>query len=94
MMNRNFSRRFAMLAGPSAIAWASAAAGAETVTYSYDAQGRLVTAVHSGTVNNNVQATYSFDAADNRTNLTITNAFSRVVVVPLNGLTVIPIPDP
>lgn len=78
-----------LLTGLSASSQAS-----ETVTYTYDALGRLVTSVHSGTVNNNVQTTYSFDLADNRTNLTIVNALSRVVVVPLNGLTVIPIPDP
>lgn len=70
------------------------ATAAETISCNYDAQGRLVTVVRTGTVNNNVQANYSFDAADNRTNLTITNAFNRVIVVPLNGLTVIPIPDP
>jgi uncharacterized protein RhaS with RHS repeats len=72
----------------------AAAHASETISYAYDAQGRLVTATHTGTVNNNVTATYSFDLADNRTNVTIFNAASRVIVVPLNGLTVIPIPDP
>jgi hypothetical protein len=73
---------------------ATPALASETIAYTYDAQGRLITVAHTGTVNNNVQTSYSFDAADNRTNVTILNAFNRVVVVPLNGLTVIPIPDP
>lgn len=51
-----------------------AAQAAETVTYIYDAKGRLVKVVHTGTVNNNVQTTYSHDKADNRTNVTTTGA--------------------
>lgn len=73
---------------------ATEARASETILYTYDAQGRLITSAHTGTVNNNVQASFTFDAADNRTNLTIVNARSRIVVVPLNGLTPIPIPDP
>lgn len=66
----------------------------ETITYSYDAQGRLVAVAHSGTVNNGAQASYAFDNADNRTNVTVTGTNSRVVVVPINHLAAIPIPDP
>ncbi len=40
---------------------------AETITYSYDAKGRLVKVAHAGTVNNGVQTTYSHDRTDNRT---------------------------
>jgi Bacterial Ig domain len=43
----------------------------ETVTYSYDAQGRLVQSVISGTVNNGQSNTTSFDAANNRTNYSV-----------------------
>jgi hypothetical protein len=50
------------------------ATGSETVTYSYDARGRLVQVSRSGTVNNGVQASYSYDKADNRTNVTVTGA--------------------
>lgn len=50
---------------------AVAATASETITYSYDARGRLVQVKHSGTVNNNVSANYSFDKADNRTNLNV-----------------------
>ena len=46
----------------------------ETVTYTYDARGRLVAVVHSGTVNNGVTTTYTNDKADNRTNVTTTGA--------------------
>lgn len=46
----------------------------ETITYTYDAKGRLVTVVHSGTVNNGETTTYTIDKADNRTNVTTTGA--------------------
>ena len=54
------------LAGAAIAAWA-----AETITYTYDARGRLVKVVHTGTVNNNVSANYSYDKADNRTNVNV-----------------------
>jgi YD repeat-containing protein len=44
-----------------AAAWAS-----ETITYKYDARGRLVQVNHAGTVNNNVVTNYTYDKADNR----------------------------
>lgn len=47
---------------------------AETITYTYDAKGRLVKVVRTGTVNNNVTAEYSHDKADNRTRLKVTNS--------------------
>lgn len=52
----------------------SAAHASETLTYVYDARGRLVTVAHSGTVNNGVSTTYSSDNADNRILLTTTGA--------------------
>lgn len=52
----------------------AAAYAAETITYTYDARGRLKQVVHSGTVNNGVSTTYTHDKADNRTNKTITGA--------------------
>ena len=51
-----------------------AAHAAETITYTYDAQGRLVTVVSSGSVNNGVQSVYAHDAADNRQRVTVTGA--------------------
>lgn len=43
----------------------------ETVTYKYDARGRLVKVERSGTVNNNVSAEYVYDKGDNRTNVNV-----------------------
>lgn len=51
----------ALAAALSSAAWAT-----ETVTYTYDANGRLVKAVHTGTVNNGSQSAISYDATDNR----------------------------
>ena len=53
---------------------ATSAQAAETITYTYDAKGRLVKVVRSGTVNNGVQTEYTHDKADNRTNVTTTGA--------------------
>ena len=47
----------------------STASAAETVTYTYDARGRLIKVVHTGTVNNNNQVCYKLDKAGNRTNV-------------------------
>jgi len=41
----------------------------ETVTHTYDARGRLIKVVHSGTVNNNNQVCYKLDKAGNRINV-------------------------
>jgi RHS Repeat len=49
-----------------AAAWAS-----ETVTYTYDARGRLVKVVRAGSVNNNVSAEYKYDKGDNRTDVNV-----------------------
>jgi hypothetical protein len=53
---------------------ASPAGASETITYSYDARGRLKQAQHSGTVNNGVTTTYAYDKANNRTTRTTTGA--------------------
>ena len=52
----------------------AAAYAAETITYSYDARGRLVQVNHTGTVNNNVVTNYAYDKANNRTNKTTTGS--------------------
>ena len=52
-------------------ALAATAMATETINYSYDARGRLVQVKHSGTVNNNVSANYTYDKANNRTNLNV-----------------------
>lgn len=48
------------------IASASAALAAETINYTYDARGRLIKVVSSGSVNNNDQICYKLDKAGNR----------------------------
>jgi len=50
------------------------ASATETVTYTYDAKGRLVKVVHTGTVNNNLTTTYGHDRADNRMSVKTTGA--------------------
>ena len=50
------------------------ASAAETITYKYDAKGRLVEVKRTGTVNNNVTTTYAHDKADNRKNTTTTGS--------------------
>lgn len=49
----------------------SAASATETITYTYDARGRLIKVVHTGSVNNNNQACYKLDKAGNRTNVKV-----------------------
>ena len=53
---------------------AAASIASETVTYTYDAQGRLTKVTHNGSVNNNVVSGYCYDKADNLTNKTTTGA--------------------
>jgi YD repeat-containing protein len=52
-----------------AILVTTAAVASETITYTYDARGRLVKVERSGTVNNGVKAEYTYDKGDNRTNV-------------------------
>lgn len=52
---------------------AAAAWAAETITYTYDARGRLIKVERSGTVNSNVKSEYKYDKAHNRTNVTVTS---------------------
>ena len=65
----------------------AAAFAAETVTYSYDAKGRLTQVAHQGGPASGQTTAYQFDAADNRTSTKISG---YLIVVPLNGLTPIP----
>ena len=43
----------------------------ETITYTYDARGRVISVAHDGTVNDNVIVNYTYDDADNRKNLNV-----------------------
>jgi hypothetical protein len=55
---------------------AASASAAETITYKYDARGRLIKVVRTGTVNNNVQTTYTHDKANNRKTVVVTGSTS------------------
>lgn len=57
--------------GVALIASASISAAEETINFSYDARGRLVQVARSGTVNDGIQASYGYDNADNRSNVTV-----------------------
>jgi hypothetical protein len=58
----------------SSCALATAAVASETVTYSYDALGRLVATSSSGTVNNGLATTIAYDPAGNRSCYTVAGA--------------------
>jgi hypothetical protein len=66
-MNKRGTTVKVVLAATSVFSVPIAAVAAETITYSYDAKGRLVKVERSGSVNNNVKAEYAHDKADNRT---------------------------
>ena len=63
-----------LLAASALLAAAQPALATETITYVYDAKGRLVQVVRSGTVNNGVQTVYQYDDTDNRTNAQTTGS--------------------
>jgi len=66
------NRKIALFAvGLAMLTSAVAASAAETITYTYDARGRLIKVVSTGSVNNNNQACYKIDKADNRTNVQV-----------------------
>jgi len=52
----------------------SSALASETVTYTYDAKGRLIKVEHSGTANNGLKAEYALDKANNRKNIKVTGS--------------------
>ena len=64
--------RWIIAIGTAAVA--ATAFAAETITYTYDARGRLVKVERTGTVNNGVTTNYTIDKADNRTNKTTTGS--------------------
>jgi RHS Repeat len=53
-------------------ALATAAIASETITYVYDAKGRLIEVRRSGSVNDKVKTVYTYDKVHNRTRVTTT----------------------
>lgn len=70
---------------------------AETISYQYDVLGRLVQGSSSGSINNGLSIQYTIDEAGNRKRVVIAGSSNQgiptegVIVVPLNGFTIIPI---
>lgn len=71
-------KAFAILLVAGIIALAAAAnaggMGNETINYTYDNSGELVSVSRSGAVNNGVVSNYTYDKASNRTNTNTTGA--------------------
>lgn len=67
-------RKLLCLIGTASLLSGAAASASETITYQYDARGRLKQVSSSGTVNNGVTSTYTNDKADNRSNKTTTGS--------------------
>ena len=68
-------KRYEILAAAGiALVAIAAAEASETLTYKYDARGRLVRVQHNGSVNSNVVTNYVYDKADNRTLKNVTGA--------------------
>jgi hypothetical protein len=65
------------------VAAAAPASAQETITYTYDAMGRLVTVNHGTTgPNANVSSTYTYDAANNRTKVVVTAPITLTLTPP------------
>lgn len=90
-----------------ALGAASAARAQSTVTYTYDALGRLIAVQDGKAAGQVVGVSYTYDSAGNRRSVVVTGAASggandgdanggstarRLVVVPLNGFTVVVLP--
>lgn len=63
-----------LLVGAIIAAMPALAIASETITYTYDAKGRVVKVARTGSVNNGVNTSYTFDRADNRTNKNTTGS--------------------
>lgn len=76
----------------------STASADEVKTFTYDALGRLSGVTYTGTTSPSVglNVKYNYDPVGSRNSYMVTgsrNAGLKTVVVPLNGLTVIPVSD-
>jgi YD repeat-containing protein len=84
-------RQLGIIAALAAMGASFPAMAQEQLKLEYDALGRLTKVQTETGPNNGTEAVYGYDAAGNRTNVTTSGARKRVVVVPLNGFTIIPL---
>lgn len=63
-----------IIAAATALIAAAPAMAGETITYTYDAKGRVVKVEHAGTVNNNLKVEYTLDKVENRKNKKVTGS--------------------
>ncbi|HEX8642006.1 MAG TPA: RHS repeat domain-containing protein [Allosphingosinicella sp.] len=70
------------LLAAAALTIAAAATAAETITYSYDTLGRVTKVVHSGTTNDGVETSYTYDKVHNRTGKTTTGVGASLLAAP------------
>lgn len=73
-MRTGFRSSLAGLIGAAATLVGTPALATETITYTYDARGRLVKVERVGTVNNNEKTEYEHDRANNRKRVKTTGA--------------------
>jgi hypothetical protein len=73
-MNARSRRLRSLLLGASALLAVAPAVAQETVTYTYDLKGRLTGVSHAGGPAAGASASYTYDNADNRSNVTVTGA--------------------
>jgi YD repeat-containing protein len=66
---------------PALLLLGASAQASETITYTYDALGRLVAVARSGSVNNGASSAYGYDPANNRTNVTVTGGGGGMALV-------------
>ncbi len=64
-------RRLSSLMLPLLVTLATSSQASQMVTYTYDAQGRLVAVASTGTVNNGVSTSITYDPAGNRSSYTV-----------------------
>lgn len=72
--DRRGEMRFALILVSGCFLLASQASAVETITYSYDALGRLTGSVTSGGPNSGVSTGTSFDPAGNRSSYSVTGS--------------------
>ena len=77
---------------------ATSLSAAENVKYSYDPLGRVTKTTTTGGDNDGMGQTITYDAAGNRVTYKVSGSkdrglYARVIVLPLNGFTIIPLPQ-